>query len=80
MVGVPDPRKGQVIEAHIVLAAGAPGSAAAPPNGEELTAELKRWVGERIGWHAAPRHVTVHASLPRTESGKVKRRELRSQP
>lgn len=80
VVGVPDPRKGQVIEAHVVLAAGASGSAAAPPSGEELTAELKRWVGERIGWHAAPRHVTVHASLPRTESGKVKRRELRSQP
>ena len=31
----------------------------------------------RPGWHAAPRTVTVHEALPRTESGKVKRRELR---
>jgi acetyl-CoA synthetase len=83
VVGVPDERKGQVLEAHVVLAPGTPGAvglagaapAAAPA---ELTAELKKWVGERIGWHAAPRHVTVHAALPRTESGKVKRRELRS--
>ena len=71
VVGVPDERKGQVIEAHVVVTAGA---AAAP---DALTAELKKWVGERIGWHAAPRHVTVHDALPRTESGKVKRRELR---
>ena len=80
VVGVPDERKGQVIEAHVVLTAGTRGAAlaAAPtPASAELTAELKRWVGERIGWHAAPRHVTVHATLPRTESGKVKRRELR---
>lgn len=72
VVGVPDERKGQVIEAHVVVTAGA---AAARP--DALTAELKKWVGERIGWHAAPRHVTVHEALPRTESGKVKRRELR---
>lgn len=79
VVGVPDERKGHLIEAHVVLAAGragatTPGAEASP----ELTAELKKWVGERIGWHAAPRHVTVHETLPRTESGKVKRRELRT--
>jgi acetyl-CoA synthetase len=84
VVGVPDERKGQVIEAHIVLAAGgATAGGATPAEGAtpatpELTAELKKWVGERVGWHAAPRHVTVHHELPRTESGKVKRRELRA--
>lgn len=80
IVGVPDERKGQVIEAHVVVAAGAAGAgvaAGAVGNHAAFTAELKRWVGERIGWHAAPRTVTVHAALPRTESGKVKRRELR---
>ena len=72
IVGVADERKGQVIVAHVVLAGGS-GTTARP----ELTAEPKRWVGERIGWHAAPRSVEVHDALPRTESGKIKRRELR---
>ena len=41
VIGVPDERKGQVIEAHVVVTAGA-GSAVPAP--EALTAELKRWV------------------------------------
>ena len=71
VVGVPDERKGQVPEAHVVLAPGV------DPAALDLAAELKRWVGERVGWHASPRAVTVHAALPRTESGKDKRGELR---
>ena len=70
VVGVPDERKGQVLEAHVVTAPGTPAS--------DLTPVLKAWVGERVGWHAAPRRVVVHEALPRTESGKVKRRELRA--
>ncbi len=68
-VGQPDERKGQAIAAHVVLAA--------PCDTEALLEELRQSVGERLGWHAAPRALHVAAELPRTESGKVRRRELR---
>ena len=68
-VGEPDERKGQVIAAHVVLAGdGDP---------DLLLEELRGSVGERLGWHAAPRVLRVAEELPRTESGKVRRRELR---
>lgn len=68
-VGEPDERKGQAIAAHVVLGA--------ERDPDELLEELRRSVGERLGWHAAPRVLHVAARLPRTESGKVRRRELR---
>ena len=67
-VGVPDERKGQVIAAHVVLVQEAPAG---------LLDELRTMVGERVGWHAAPRQLREHATLPRTESGKVRRKVLR---
>jgi acetyl-CoA synthetase len=69
-VGEPDQRKGQVVVVHVVLA-GEPS--------DDPTAEFKRWVGSRIGWHAAPRRVYVRDQLPRTESGKIQRRKLREE-
>lgn len=70
-IAAADERKGHVVAAHVVLREGA----TADP--DELLPELRRWVGERVGWHAAPRRLEVHASLPRTESGKLRRRDLR---
>ncbi len=69
-VAEPDARKGVVVSAHVVLAPGVE-----PP--PDLLAELRGWVGDRVGWHCAPRHVEIHDSLPRTESGKLQRRLLR---
>jgi acetyl-CoA synthetase len=67
-VGKPDKRKGQVIVAHVVLVGSAP---------QGLLDDLRRLVGERIGWHAAPRELCIREELPRTESGKVRRKVLR---
>jgi acetyl-CoA synthetase len=67
-VGAPDERKGQTVAAHVVLREGAD----APP-----LDEVRAWVGERVGWHAAPRSVRAYVTLPRTASGKVIRRALR---
>jgi acetyl-CoA synthetase len=67
-VGAPDPRKGHVVVAHVVLA-----SAETP----ELLDEVRLLVGGTAGWHAAPRRLVVHESLPKTESGKLRRRDLR---
>lgn len=67
-VGEPDERKGQVVAAHLVLA---------PGHRRALDEELRQLVGERIGWHAAPRRFHVRPQLPKTESGKLRRSALR---
>ncbi len=68
VVGVPDPVKGTIVTAHVVL------------NGEEpadLHGILRAWVGERVGRHATARKVVVWDALPRTASGKLQRVNLR---
>ncbi|MEV1294571.1 AMP-binding protein [Pseudonocardia sp. NPDC049635] len=70
VVGRPDELRGEVLEAHVVLAPGAPGSAG-------LEAELQQLVKERYARHAYPRAVHVVDSLPKTPSGKVQRFLLR---
>src|SRR5207248_3681032 len=67
-VAAPDERKGQVVAVYVVVVGDPP---------DDLSGELQRWVGGRVGWHAAPRRVYVRDELPRTESGKIRRRELR---
>lgn len=67
-VAEPDPVKGSVVAAYLVLAGSAP---------DDLLAELRSWVGERLGWHAAPRRLHVVTELPRTETGKIRRAALR---
>lgn len=70
VVGKPDPRRGQVIKAYVVLRAGEIGSPA-------LVEALQAWVRGRVGKHAWPREVEFVPALPRTESGKIQRALLR---
>ena len=67
-VGIPDPVKGAIVTAHVVLSGPAP---------DDLEQQLRYWVGDRVGRHAAPRKVVVWDELPRTASGKLRRIELR---
>lgn len=67
-VGLPDPVKGAIVTAHVVLNG---------PPPEDLQQLLRAWVSERIGRHAAPRQVLVWNELPRTASGKLRRIDLR---
>jgi fatty-acyl-CoA synthase len=67
VVGVPDEKYGQALEAHVVLRDGG----ASP---DELRAHLKG----RLAGFKVPREVLVHDSLPRNETGKVVARELGS--
>jgi acetyl-CoA synthetase len=69
-VGEPDPVRGTVVAAHVVLAG---------PAAPDLLRELRERVGAGVGWYAAPRRVHVHQRLPRTESGKVQRHLLRDE-
>ncbi|MFD7070699.1 class I adenylate-forming enzyme family protein [Streptomyces sp. NPDC059913] len=68
VVGVPDPYRGETVRACVSLR---PGATVAP---EELTA----YCAERLAAYKYPREVEILAELPKTASGKILRRELRS--
>ncbi|QPC91963.1 acyl-CoA synthetase [Mesorhizobium sp. INR15] len=70
VVGVPDPRRTEIVKAFVVLAHGQQGS-------DALAEELARHVKKRLSAHAYPREVEFVAELPRTPSGKIQRFLLR---
>ena len=70
VVGYPHEIKGQGVHAFVTLVAGA-------EPGEDLRAELIRWVREKIGPIAAPGRLQWAPGLPKTRSGKIMRRILR---
>ena len=72
VIGVPDPLKGEVIEAYVVPRAGVTPS-------DELTAELQQHVKAKFAAHAYPRRVHYLDALPKTPSGKIQRFILRQQ-
>ncbi|TDF55153.1 AMP-binding protein, partial [Cupriavidus sp. L7L] len=74
VVGRPDDMTGEAICAFVVLKR-------ARPNGEEaikLATELRNWVGKEIGPIAKPKDIRFGDNLPKTRSGKIMRRLLRS--
>ncbi len=72
VIGRPDPERGQVVEAHVVLQ---PGHAPSP----ELAGELQEFVKAQIAPYKYPRSVVFAQSLPRTQTGKLQRFRLREQ-
>ncbi len=74
IVGRPDEIKGEGIFAFVVL------KGQRPPNGidDALTQELRAWVGEQIGPIAKPDEIRYADNLPKTRSGKIMRRLLRT--
>ncbi|ODS43790.1 hypothetical protein BGK37_08670 [Pasteurella multocida] len=74
VVGKPDEIKGEAIVAFVVLND-------FRPEGEEarqLAEELKAWVSNEIGKIARPEDIRFADNLPKTRSGKIMRRLLRS--
>jgi acetyl-CoA synthetase len=71
VVGRPDDLKGEGIVAFVTLDAGVEGD-------ESLEAELRRHVGQEIGPIARPDVIRFTDALPKTRSGKIMRRILRS--
>jgi acyl-CoA synthetase (AMP-forming)/AMP-acid ligase II len=69
VVGLPDPEWGEQVVAAVVPAAGAAAD----------SAELQRWVRERLRSSRTPSRVEFVPVLPYTETGKVLRRMLREQ-
>jgi acyl-coenzyme A synthetase/AMP-(fatty) acid ligase len=71
VIGIPDELRGQAIAAFVKLAPGYESS-------EELAKEIQEFVRNRLGKHLYPRKIFFIEELPHTESGKIKRRELRN--
>jgi acetyl-CoA synthetase len=74
VVGRPDETSGEAICAFVVLKG-------ARPQGEEavkMAMTLRNWVGKEIGPIAKPKDIRFADNLPKTRSGKIMRRLLRS--
>ena len=74
VVGKPHDVKGEAVVAFVVLKG-------ARPEGDEakkVAAELKSWVAHEIGKIAQPDDIRFGENLPKTRSGKIMRRLLRS--
>jgi acetyl-CoA synthetase len=70
VVAAPDAERGSVVRAIVVLQPGRTPSA-------ELASELQDFVKQRTAPYKYPRLVEFVAGLPKTTSGKIRRRELR---
>ena len=69
-VASPDERRGNVVKAFVVLAAGHEPS-------DELADEIKAFVRDHLSAYAYPRRIEFVADLPKTLTGKIRRIELR---
>jgi long-chain acyl-CoA synthetase len=71
VVGVPDPKVGQIIKAYVVLESEARGKISE----EEIVAFCK----ENLAHYKVPKIIEFRGELPKTDVGKVSRRELREE-
>jgi len=74
VVGRPDDMTGEAICAFVVLKGARPSGDAA----QTIAKQLRDWVGKEIGPIAKPRDIRFGDNLPKTRSGKIMRRLLRS--
>ena len=74
VVGRPDDLTGEAVCAFVVLKQARPSGADA----EKLAKQLRDWVGKEIGPIAKPKDIRFGDNLPKTRSGKIMRRLLRS--
>jgi len=74
VVGRPDDMTGEAVCAFVVLKQARPSGADA----EKIAKELRDWVGKEIGPIAKPKDIRFGDNLPKTRSGKIMRRLLRS--
>ncbi|OUL95650.1 acetate--CoA ligase [Paraburkholderia hospita] len=74
VVGRPDETIGEAIVAFVVLKGPRPTDAEA----KKIADQLRAWVGKEIGPIAKPKEIRFGDSMPKTRSGKVVRRLLRS--
>jgi acetyl-CoA synthetase len=74
VVGRPDDLTGEAVVAFVVLKGARPTGAEA----KKMADELRNWVAREIGPIAKPKDIRFGDNLPKTRSGKIMRRLLRS--
>ncbi len=74
VVGRPDDLTGEAVCAFVVLKQARPDEVEA----QRIAKELRDWVGKEIGPIAKPKDIRFGDNLPKTRSGKIMRRLLRS--
>ena len=70
MVGVPDPLRGQIVKAYVVLTKNQKPS-------DDLVKEIQNYVKTHTAPYKYPRQVEFIEAMPKTTSGKIRRNELR---
>ena len=70
VIGSPDPVRGEIVKAYVVLAEGHTSS-------ETLLEDIQAFVRKRLSAHEYPRQVRIVAEMPLTVSGKIRRVALR---
>lgn len=73
ITGVPDPIRGQLVKATVVLS-----EEYRPKQGEDLIKELQNFVKHATAPYKYPRVIEFVEELPKTISGKIRRVEIRS--
>ena len=71
VIGKPDPMRGEIIKAFVVLKKDFKPS-------EKLKEELSEFVKKNLAGHAYPREIEFIDKLPKTRSGKIMRRILKA--
>ena len=74
VVGRPDEMTGEAVSAFVVLKQARPTGEA----GHKIAEDLRNWVAKEIGPIAKPKDIRFGDNLPKTRSGKIMRRLLRS--
>ncbi len=72
VTGIPDPVRGQLVKATIVLTKGTEGT-------DELKKEIQEYVKHHTAPYKYPRAVEFVTELPKTTSGKIRRTAIREQ-
>ena len=71
VVGKPDPLRGEIVKAYVILAPGHEPS-------EALKTEIQDFVKQHTAPYKYPREVEFRQALPKTISGKIRRVDLRA--
>jgi 2-aminobenzoate-CoA ligase len=71
VIGAPDPERGQIVQAHVVLKAGVVGD-------EGCIKRLQDHVKATIAPYKYPRSVRFVSALPKTQTGKIQRFKLKT--